>query len=306
MKKRQLFSMLIGALILGGLAISCSGDDDPDPITGEALFSYKSNGMEVTFTNLSTVSGTVTYSWDFGDDETSAEENPIHTYATKGEYTVMLTVTDEQGGDHVISTKVAVDKATRISLDDDTFDDWDAVTEEKYIMSTGGELSGIVTAAKVDYDAENVYVYIEFEGTLEYGFFFDFFFDNDNDTLTGNRGWIWPDMGADYLIEGQFTLLEALPAMASFYFNGETQDAWAWGDDKPFSAGYFAVGHSANMGSAAAVEISFDRSKVTDLDNEVVQIGVFLSDPSTWADVGYAPDKAEEEGRAAGWTIDMR
>ena len=304
--KNYLFTLL-GVFFLGGLLLtSCNKGDDTTEITGEALFTYVADGMVVTFTNESTVSGTVTYAWDFGDEETSTEKDPVHTYAVKGEYTVTLTVTDENGGTHLISTKVRVDKATRIALDDGSFDDWNAVTEPEFIASTGGDLAGIVTSSKVDYDAENVYMYIEFEGTIEYGYFFDFFFDNDNDTLTGNRGWIWPNMGADYLIEGQITVPAAIDGVLSFYFNGETQDAWSWGDDKPFSTGYFTVGHAENIGSHGAVEIAFDRNKVTDLSNDMVQIGVFLSDPSSWADVGYAPDKAPEEGVAAGWLIDMR
>jgi eukaryotic-like serine/threonine-protein kinase len=35
--------------------------------------------------------------WDFGDSETSSEKNPIHTYTSLGEYSVSLTVTDNQG-----------------------------------------------------------------------------------------------------------------------------------------------------------------------------------------------------------------
>jgi len=34
--------------------------------------------------------------WDFGDGDFSSEKNPIHTYSTKGEYIVTLTVTDER------------------------------------------------------------------------------------------------------------------------------------------------------------------------------------------------------------------
>ena len=37
------------------------------------------------------------WKWDFGDNETSTEQNPIHTYKTAGAYTVVLTVTDEDG-----------------------------------------------------------------------------------------------------------------------------------------------------------------------------------------------------------------
>jgi parallel beta-helix repeat protein len=34
------------------------------------------------------------YHWDFGDNYTSEEQNPIHTYTTSGNYTVTFTVTD--------------------------------------------------------------------------------------------------------------------------------------------------------------------------------------------------------------------
>ncbi len=47
--------------------------------------------LNVQFTNTST--GDITnYSWDFGDDSTSTEENPIHTYTNAGAYSVSLTV----------------------------------------------------------------------------------------------------------------------------------------------------------------------------------------------------------------------
>ncbi len=305
MKMKNFFLIGAVALFMGIFSTSC-GEDEPAAITGDALFSYVANGMVVTFTNESDVSGVVIYAWTFGDNGTSTEKNPVHTYTVKGEYTVTLTVSDEQGGTHPVSTKVKVDKATRINLTDNSFNDWNVVTEEKFIMSTGGELAGIVKKALVDYDAKNVYMYIEFEGTVEYGYFFDFFFDNDNDTLTGSKGWIWPKMGADYLIEGQITVPAAIEGVLSFYFNGETQDAWSWGDDKPFSTGYFTVGHTANIGSHGAVEIAFNRDKVTDLDNDMIEIAVFLSDPDSWADVGYAPNKAGEGSEGKGWLLDMR
>ena len=39
----------------------------------------------------------VSRSWDFGDGTTSSEANPSHTYAAEGTFTVILTVTDDQG-----------------------------------------------------------------------------------------------------------------------------------------------------------------------------------------------------------------
>ena len=36
-----------------------------------------------------------TYAWDFGDGATSTDENPVHTYASPGDYTVKLRITTE-------------------------------------------------------------------------------------------------------------------------------------------------------------------------------------------------------------------
>ncbi|MCK4995641.1 MAG: right-handed parallel beta-helix repeat-containing protein [Thermoplasmatales archaeon] len=42
--------------------------------------------------------------WDFGDDATSDEQNPTHTYTEAGEYTVSLTVTDDGGKQETLFT----------------------------------------------------------------------------------------------------------------------------------------------------------------------------------------------------------
>jgi hypothetical protein len=56
-----------------------------------ANFSESISGNTATFTNSSSsINSTLNYSWDFGDGNTSSIQNPSHTYATNGTYTVTL------------------------------------------------------------------------------------------------------------------------------------------------------------------------------------------------------------------------
>jgi PKD repeat protein len=41
--------------------------------------------------------GPFSFKWEFGDGQTSTEQNPVHTYEKVGEYTATLTVTDQKG-----------------------------------------------------------------------------------------------------------------------------------------------------------------------------------------------------------------
>lgn len=64
-------------------------------------FTNSASDLVVDFTDASTTTGVVTWSWDFGDGNTSIQQNPSHTYALPGTYTVCLTVTDECGSDNL-------------------------------------------------------------------------------------------------------------------------------------------------------------------------------------------------------------
>lgn len=58
-------------------------------------FTLDVNDNEVTFTNLSV--GADSYIWDFGDGNSSTEENPVHTYSGDGEFIVTLTAINDCG-----------------------------------------------------------------------------------------------------------------------------------------------------------------------------------------------------------------
>ena len=48
------------------------------------------NGGTLTFTDAS--SGAVSWLWDFGDNNSSTQQNPVHTYSNPGNYTITLTI----------------------------------------------------------------------------------------------------------------------------------------------------------------------------------------------------------------------
>ena len=86
------------------VTVSGSGNQSPT-----AAFTFTTSDLTATFTDTSTDDGTIaSWSWDFGDGNTSTVQNPIHNYASAGAYTVMLTVTDDQGATDSNSQSVTV------------------------------------------------------------------------------------------------------------------------------------------------------------------------------------------------------
>ncbi len=65
-----------------------------------AEFSYMVNDKEVKFENQST--NAKSYQWNFGDNNTSSDRNPIHTYSKKGKYNVQLITTSPCGNDTTV------------------------------------------------------------------------------------------------------------------------------------------------------------------------------------------------------------
>ena len=64
-----------------------------------AIVPDKPHPVQVTFINEST-GGALSYLWDFGDGNTSTEENPVHTYTSAGTpFKVKLTVSNKSGSD---------------------------------------------------------------------------------------------------------------------------------------------------------------------------------------------------------------
>lgn len=150
MKKLSIF--FAGFLCL--LFTSCSKkDSQPLPIADFSI-SVASDAVpaKVKLTNLS--SGAITYSWNFGNGETSIYENPEYTYMSPGTYEVTLSVTNGGGTTHKKETIVVKPAYTQcdikhvkidgVPLDDNgSAWDFDGTTPDLYFRiknSSGAEL----------------------------------------------------------------------------------------------------------------------------------------------------------------------
>src|SRR5204863_4005556 len=69
----------------------------------QAAFDFEVIGQQVNFVDRSTGNPT-SWSWVFGDGGSSTQQNPVHTYAAAGGYTVSLTARNAAG--ETIASKV--------------------------------------------------------------------------------------------------------------------------------------------------------------------------------------------------------
>lgn len=67
-----------------------------------AAFNINQDGPEVSFSNNSIAA--TTYTWDFGDGNSSMDADPVHTYTDDGTYTITLTASNDCGSVEVSNT----------------------------------------------------------------------------------------------------------------------------------------------------------------------------------------------------------
>ena len=88
-------SLVLVAVVAAGCGASApEADFTATPVSGQAP-------VTVTFTDTSQNEPT-SWRWDFGDGETSIEQNPNHEYGLAGSYTVTLTAGNDEGSDDIV------------------------------------------------------------------------------------------------------------------------------------------------------------------------------------------------------------
>jgi PKD repeat protein len=89
--------LAVGLLAMG-LVTACKDKADPSNEAPKARFSSKCAALRCDFSENSTDDvGIASWSWSFGDNESSSQQEPFHVYGLAGPYNVSLTVTDVEG-----------------------------------------------------------------------------------------------------------------------------------------------------------------------------------------------------------------
>ena len=81
-----------------------------------AAFGWSVSGLTATFDDRSILAND--WEWNFGDGNSSTEENPSHTYASSGNYTVVLTVQNSEGFDTYSANVIIASSSSSNGLDD--------------------------------------------------------------------------------------------------------------------------------------------------------------------------------------------
>lgn len=268
--------------------ISCEKSEMP-----MALFDYQVDGITVQFTNYSTDADE--YLWDFGDGNTSSEENPLHEYEESGNFTITFTAKGK-GGSKTIKEMLKIQKPALIQIDGN-FEDWNKVPSEQLSSASSAQDASLTALQEMKACADDNYIYIYLMYDQSKVAPLDIFINTDDDTTTGGNSWLWDPCGADFLIEGFVT--EKMEDASVFNWpSDKPQDGWEWVEVLGSGSGIARMSEPKTIsGNIVETEISIIKEMLpTSLAPEIA-IGIFSSDED-WTETGSLPNASSESPSA--------
>ena len=107
MKQKFDLSTIIFAVIMTVLWSSCNKEEERPTFPISATIFHSIAGKQVAYTALT--HSAVSWNWQFGDGQTSTDQNPVHVYAKGGYYKAILTATDMAGNKAADTISLALD-----------------------------------------------------------------------------------------------------------------------------------------------------------------------------------------------------
>jgi PKD repeat protein len=278
MKKNRTISTKLVALVMIALIVaSCK----KEPVLPTPDFTFEINDKTVSFTNTSTDADS--YSWDFGDQMTSTETNPSHTYAAYGDYDVRLTAINSDG-QNIKKTTISVVKEWPAITIDGNFSDWDAVES---FYSGYGDGSGSLIEAKVTSDAALSKLYFYVKGDFsEANHVIQVMIDADGNPATGWQTTNLATNGAEYQFE--YYIHDLWAGTYSWNSDEGVQD-WPWDIDITNDPDNGDIQESSGVVGGNEIEFVIETSL---MKNPVPadEIGIFFWAQNTdWNQVGQLP-----------------
>ena len=116
---KKYFKSLLLAIVVIATINGCKKDETNNPTTPpSANFNLSGDNdfapRKVIFINQS--SNAISYSWDFGDGQTSSEASPNHIYSNGGTFNVTLTATNSVGQNVINKTVVIKNAPTKLKV----------------------------------------------------------------------------------------------------------------------------------------------------------------------------------------------
>ncbi len=216
MKKRKfnVFSTVI--LLISAFAfvlVSCEEDEPVTPDNPVASFQFEvdaANYLIVNFTNYS--QNATSYSWAFGDGETSTEMNPSHEYAEAGTFEVVLTASNDEGTSANYSQTIEITDPNEalVLLAGESSKTWKLFREGTSMsLGSGPDAPGSIWAGLTN------------EGARPCLYYQTFTFHTNGDYVFDDNGMFWGEWG----VFPEEVCFEAIPENM---VNADGQDVSAW------------------------------------------------------------------------------
>ncbi|MFZ4563885.1 MAG: PKD domain-containing protein [Bacteroidales bacterium] len=217
MKNVSKFSWVIYFLLIIPLIISCKKTTtEPDVIADFTYLVSTTDFKKVAFT--STAQNYASLKWDFGDQTSSTEANPVHTFTGIGTFAVKLTATSPAGVNDVITKQIIIadPNAELTKLVGETSKTWKLLrvtTSGRYPLEVGPEDHSTIWWAmgKDNNEIANRPCMLNDEWTF------------------GRDGSLKIDLKGDYWAEGGIFMPENICASTDQMLGPNGEDLSAWG-----------------------------------------------------------------------------